>query len=337
MRKIRVGLNGFGRIGRAFTRISFGSENSYEVVAINTAKSKPEIMSHLLKYDSVYRRSDLDVAFTEKGLLINSKNVVCSNEKDPNLISWGSNDVDLVLDCSGAFKTEDELSLHLRDSVKRVVISAPSSDPKIPHIVLGVNSDGFDFSQKIISNASCTTNCIAPMLWVLEKELGIENCFFVTNHAYTSSQALLDEASKNPQRSRAAALNIIPTTTGAASAVSKIIPSLTSKIAGDALRVPVPVGSITQVYANLHHSTNSEDLNSLYKKYSKGLLSEILAYEDTPLVSSDYIGSSFSVVIDGNYTKVISESFVSVTGWYDNEWGYSSRLVDLVNILAQKI
>lgn len=337
MKKIRVGLNGFGRIGRAFTRMSFGSENSYEIVAINTAKSKPEIMSHLLKYDSIYHKSALDISFSEKQMVINGQNIVCSNEKDPKLISWGNSDVDLVLDCSGAFKTEEELSCHLHGAVKRVLISAPTNDPKVPHIVLGVNSQDFDFSQKIISNASCTTNCIAPMLWVLERELGIENCFFVTNHAYTSSQALLDEASKTPQRSRAAALNIIPTTTGAASAVSKVIPSLASKIAGDALRVPVPVGSITQIYANLKNSVSNEELNSLYKKYSRGLLLDILAYEEVPLVSSDYIGSTFSVVIDGNYTKVINGRFVSVTGWYDNEWGYSSRLVDLVNILAQKI
>ena len=337
MRKIRIGLNGFGRIGRAFTRISFGGENNYEIVAINTAKSKPEIMSHLLQYDSVYHRSGLEVSFSEKQMLINGKSVDCSNEKDPKLISWGNNDIDLVLDCSGAFKTEEDLSSHLRGSVKRVLISAPTNDPKVPHIVLGVNSQDFDFSQKIISNASCTTNCVAPMLWVLERELGVENCFFVTNHAYTSSQVLLDEASKNPQRSRAAALNIIPTTTGAAQAVSKVIPSLSSKIAGDALRVPVPVGSITQVYANLKHSTSVEELNSLYKKYSMESLLGILAFEEVPLVSSDYIGSPFSVVIDSNYTKVVNENFVSMTGWYDNEWGYSSRLVDLVNILAQKI
>jgi len=335
MQRIRVGLNGFGRIGRAFARIvASQTSGQIELVAINTASSKPEMLAHLLKYDSVYRTFPKKVYSQEKAIVVDGQTIACYNERDPALIPWNDHKVDVVIDCTGVFKTTEDLLKHKRGSVKKVILSAPAKDDT-PHIVLGVNDEDFDFAKTdVISNASCTTNCAAPMFKVLQDSFGIESGFLTTTHAYTSSQMILDNASSEYTRSRAAGLSIIPTTTGAAKAVIKTIPELEGKIDGMALRVPVPVGSFTDISCQLSKKTTVEEIHKAFELAAQEKMVGILAVEKIALVSSDYIGSPFSCTIDTNYTKVINGTFVKVFGWYDNEWGYSNRLFDLVAKLS---
>lgn len=337
MKRIRVGINGFGRIGRAFTRIAT-SRNSFDIVAINTGKTTPDMLAYLLQYDSVYRTFDKKVTVTENGISIDSHIIQSYNIRDPKEIPWGKHDVDIVVDCTGAFKTREDLGKHIKDSVKKVLLTAPTKDDTIPMIVLGVNEDQLDFAQNdIISNASCTTNCAAPLFKVLHNAFGIKSGFLTTTHAYTSSQALLDNTGKTKAMSRAAALSIIPSTTGAAKAVASIIPALKGKVDGMAMRVPTPTGSFTDVSAVVAKKTTAEEINSLFKKESETTMKGILGYATEALVSADYIGSSYSSIFDSNYTKVIDDTLVKIFSWYDNEWGYSTRLVDVVERLTQHV
>ncbi len=337
MKKIKVGLNGFGRIGRAFTRIAF-QRNSFEIVAVNTRKTPPKMLAYLLKYDSVYKSFNQAVSYDEEGIIVNNNKIYANQISNPEEIPWEKYDVDLVLEATGAFTKMDDLKKHLKGTVKKVILSAPSKDEETPHVVLGVNEDQCDLpNSPIISNASCTTNSASPLFLVLDKNFKILKGFLTTIHAYTSSQKLLDDSAKKFTRARAAALNIIPTTTGAAKAVVKTLPHLKGKIDGMAVRVPVPTGSFTQISALVEKPTSVEKVNQALKQGSETYLKGILGYEEMPLVSSDHIGSSCSSIFDPNYTKVIDNNLIQIFSWYDNEWGYSERLADLVEKMSQHI
>lgn len=337
MKKIKVGLNGFGRIGRAFTRIAMARGN-FEIVAINTRKTPTDMMGYLLQYDSVYRKYSQEVKVEADGLSIGGKKVVTLLNDKPENIPWEKYGVEVVVDATGAFTNQPDLVRHMKGTVKKVVLSAPAKDEETPFVVLGVNDDKFDFkSAKAISMASCTTNCSAPMFKVLNDNLKVVTGFLTTTHAITISQSLLDDAGKKPGTSRAAFTNIIPSTTGAAKAVARVIPDLKGKVDGMSLRVPVPTGSITDISAIVEKPTTVEEVNKLFKDASEGSMKGILGYEDKILVSSDYIGSPYSCIFDANYTKVIGGTLVKVFGWYDNEWGYSTRLVDFVERLSEYV
>ena len=336
MKKLKIGLNGFGRIGRAFTRILLDKDIA-EIAAINTGKSTPEMLAYLLKYDSVYRKYEKDISYGENFISINGQKITTYNIKEPENIPWENHDVDVVIDCTGKFTDRENLQKHIKGSVKKVVLSAPSKDDSILTVVMGVNDKAFDFKNTdIISNASCTTNCAAPMFKILNENLKIISGFLTTVHAYTATQELLDNASKEFERSRAAAINTIPSTTGAAKTVAKVVPELMGKIDGMAMRVPVPTGSITDISCLVEKNTTAEEINSLFKMYSvNDDMKNILGYETDVLVSSDYIKNPMSCIFDPNYTKVINGNFVKIFGWYDNEWGYSNRLVDVVERISQ--
>lgn len=331
MAKLKVGLNGFGRIGRAVARIAEGND-SFEIVHINTRKTPNKTLAYLLKYDSIYRTFNKEVKATEDGIEINGRTITTSLSAEPSQIPWGNAEVQVVIDATGVFVTKPELSKHLRDTVKKVILTAPAKDAETFHIVLGVNE--LDQNENVISNASCTTNCAAPLFSVLHNNFKIVRGYLTTVHAYTITQSLLDDSAKSPDRGRAAALNIIPSTTGAAKAVGQVIPELKGKMNGISLRVPVPTGSFVDIAAVVEKETTPEEINSLFKKESEGAMKGIIGYAEDVIVSSDIIGSTYSSIFDPNYTDVIDGTFVKVYGWYDNEWGYSSRLVDLVEKLS---
>lgn len=334
MKKLRVGLNGFGRIGRAFTRIAL-ERDSFDIVAINTRKTGTDMMAYLLQYDSVYRKFSKKVEKSGNTLMIEGKNIASLQSAEPGTIPWEQYQVDVVVDATGAFTKKEDLVKHLRGSVKKVVLTAPAKDEEIPHVVLGVNDNGFDFAgNSIFSNASCTTNCASPLFKVIDDHFKIVSGFLTTAHAYTLTQSLLDDAGKNVERSRAAALNIIPSTTGAAKAVVKTLPHLKGKIDGMAIRVPVPVVSFTDISAIVEKPTTVEEVQAAFKQASETTMKGMLSYSDEILVSSDFIGSPYSAIFDANYTKVVNGNLVKVFGWYDNEWGYSTRLVDFVEKLS---
>ncbi len=334
MKRLKVGLNGFGRIGRAFARIAL-QRNSFDIAVINTRKSANKIMAYLLQYDSVYRKFSMSVKEETDGISIDGKKIPTTLGDDPSLIPWEKSEVDVVVDATGAFETSPDLKNHLHGTVKRVILTAPSKDEETPHILLGVNDSNFDFkNNSVVSNCSCTTNSASPLFKVLDDNFKIVSGFLTTSHAYTQTQPLLDDAGKSPDRSRAAGLNIVPTTTGAAKAVVKTLPQLKGKIDGMAIRVPVPTVSFSDVSALVEKPTTVEEVNQKFKEASETTMKGILAYETQVLVSSDYIGSPYSCIFDANYTKVINGNFIKVFGWYDNEWGYSTRLVDLVEKMS---
>lgn len=330
MKRIKVGLNGFGRIGRAFTRIAL-KKDLFDLVAINTRKTSNEMLAYLLQYDSVYRRFGMEVKAETDGILVNDKKIFTSLSSSPETIPWEKYQVDVVVDATGAFTKKLDLEKHLKGSVKKVILTAPSKDEETPHVVLGVNDDKIDWEKEtVISNASCTTNCAAPMFKVLNDNFKIISGFLTTIHAVTMTQSMLDDTGKNIERSRAAFLNIIPSTSGAAKAVIKTLPELKGKIEVGAIRVPVPTGSLSDVSVYVEKKTSVEEVNTAFKKAAEKEMKGIVQYQEEVLVSSDYIGSPYSCIFDANYTKVIDGNFVKVFGWYDNEWGYSCRLVDLV-------
>lgn len=337
MRQVRVGLNGFGRIGRAIARIA-ASKGHMNIEAINTSSTIPEQLAFTLQYDSVYRTFGKKVEAHKDGITIDSKKVKAYNFRDPSEIPWDDHNIDVVIDCTGVFKDREGLSKHLRGSVKKVIMTAPSKDETIKHVVMGVNSDSFDFAgADIISNASCTTNCAAVMTHVLHSVYGIESGFLTTVHSYTSSQSLVDDKADKPTRGRAAALSIIPTTTGASDAVCMVTGLDQMQLGAGALRVPTPVGSITDMVCLLKKETSVKELNKVFKEHAEGKMKDVLAYTDVPLVSADYVGSPFSCTYDANYTSVVQGKHVKIFGWYDNEWGYSNRVVDLVARLGEML
>lgn len=331
---MKIGLNGFGRIGRAFTRIAL--KRGLDIAVINTRKTFNSMMKYLLQYDSVYRKFEMEVKEEADGISVNGKKIITTQNPEPENIPWDKYQVDVVVDATGAFTKKVDLEKHLKGSVKKVVLTAPAKDEETPFVVLGVNDDKFDFEKNnIISMASCTTNCSAPMFKILNDNFKVITGFLTTTHAVTASQSMLDEASKKEDRARAAMINIVPSTTGAAKAVAKVIPELKGKVDGMSLRVPVPTGSITDISAVVEKQTTAEEVNQLFKTASETSMKGILAYEENIIVSSDIIGSSYSCIFSPQYTKVIGGNLIKIFGWYDNEWGYSTRLVDLVQKLEK--
>lgn len=341
MAKIRVAINGFGRIGRGVFRYIVQYHPEIEVVAINDL-GDPQTLCHLLKYDSIYGMFKKPARVKENYLLLDGhkdgEKVLLLSEKDPEKLPWKDLDVDIVLECTGVFTDFENSQKHLKAGAKKVIISAPSKNPeKIPSIVLGVNEDQLDLKYDIFDMGSCTTNCLAPIVKVLHEKFGIERGFMSTVHAYTNDQRILDLPHKDLRRARAAALNIIPTTTGAARAIGNVIPELKGKLDGIAFRVPVPTVSVLDLICILKTKTSKEEVNFVLRDASqKERLKGILGVEDAPLVSSDYIGNTFSAVVDAPLTMAI-ENLVKIVAWYDNEAGYSKRLAEFAELLGKKL
>jgi glyceraldehyde 3-phosphate dehydrogenase len=332
----RIGINGFGRIGRNFYRALASKGADLELVAINDLGDAPT-MAHLLKYDSVFGRFDKEVKVNDTGFSIEGQDIRLVSERDPADLPWGDLGVDIVIESTGFFTKRADASKHIDGGAKKVIISAPAKDEDVT-IVMGVNHDAYDSSKhSIISNASCTTNCVVPLAKVLQDKWGIEKGFMTTCHAYTNDQNTLDLARDDLRRARAAAINIIPTTTGAAKAASLAMPELKGKLDGLALRVPVPDGSITDIVAVVGSETNKEEVNDAYREAAQSAgMKGILKYTEDPIVSSDVVGDSHSCIVDGQSTMV-NGNMVKVLGWYDNEWGYSNRLVDVTELVASKL
>ncbi len=324
---VRVAINGFGRIGKLVLRNGI-SEKGLEWV-INHPKGIESAMQ-VFKYDSVYGKYPGTIATKGNNLVIDGKTVrVISTKDTPDKLPWKSLKIDVVVESTGVFRGKEDAGGHILAGAKKVIISAPAKGD-IESFVLGVNTDKLNKSEAVIDNASCTTNCLMPVLKVLNDKFGIRRGFMTTIHAYTADQNLVDGAHEDPRRARAAALNIIPTKTGASEAAAKVIPSLKGKIDGKAIRVPVPVGSLIDVTAELEKSTTVDEINSEMKKASLGSLKGILGYTDEPIVSSDIVGDKRSSIFDSKLTKVIGGNLVQVVSWYDNEMGYSQRIVDLI-------
>lgn len=337
MKRIKVGVNGFGRIGRAFTRIAL-LRDSFDLVAINTRHKDPVMSAYMLQHDSVYRTYQKHIGSNDHALVVDGKEIQMLESADPASIPWEQQGVDVVVDATGAFTKMEDLKKHMHGSVKKVILTAPSKDDETPHLVLGVNDKDFDFNScDVVSNCSCTTNCASPMFKVLHDNFKVQSGFLTTVHAFTQTQSLLDDTQKEIERSRSAVLNVVPSTTGAAKAVVKTIPELTGKIDGMAMRVPVPVGSFTDITAIVEGNPTVEQVNEAFKRASENEMKGYLGYETDVLVSSDYIGNPNSCTFDANYTKVINGNMVKIFGWYDNEWGYSSRLVDLVERISDSV
>ena len=332
---LKVGVNGFGRIGRNFLRASLESGADFEIVGINDLTDNATL-AHLLKYDSILGRLSQTVTHTESSITVGGKTIAVSAERDPANIPWGKLGVDVVVESTGIFTKAADAKKHITAGAKKVIISAPATDEDIT-IVMGVNHDKYDSARhNIISNASCTTNCLAPMAKVLNDEFGIVRGLMTTIHAYTNDQVILDFPHKDLRRSRAAALSIIPTSTGAAKAISLVLPELKGKLDGYALRVPVPTGSATDLTVELAKEVSVSEINSALKKASEGSLKGYLTYTEDPIVSADIVTDPSSCIFDAGLTKVIGTT-AKVVGWYDNEWGYSNRLVDLIKYIGKTI
>jgi glyceraldehyde 3-phosphate dehydrogenase len=330
MKKTRIAINGFGRIGRVFLRNCI-NEADIEIVAINDITST-ETLAHLLKYDSVHRVFKGEIKVQNHNLVVNGKAIRVVSAKDPAQLPWKELDIDIVIESTGLFLDKEGAKKHLQSGAKKVILSAPPKDDEIKTIVLGVNDHILKKEDTIISNASCTTNCAAPMLKVLE-EFGIEQAYITTVHSYTNDQRIHDAPHKDLRRARAAAVSIIPTSTGAAKAIGKIFPHLEGKIGGCGMRVPVPDGSLTDITCVLTRTPSVEEINKAFKNAARGSLKGILEYTEDPIVSVDVIGNAHSVLYDAEFTSVVG-NLVKIIGWYDNEWGYSNRLVDLVKKIA---
>jgi glyceraldehyde 3-phosphate dehydrogenase len=329
---IRVGVNGFGRIGRNFFRAVLASGADVEIVAFNDLGDLNTI-ANLLKYDSILGRLPYEVKIGDGELTVNGKTIKAFSERDPKNLPWGEVGADVVIESTGFFTDGTKASAHLEGGAKKVIISAPAKNEDVT-IVMGVNHDSYDAEKhNIISNASCTTNCLAPMAKVLNESVGIEKGLMTTIHAYTQDQNLQDGPHSDPRRARAAALNVVPTTTGAAKAVGVVLPELNGKLDGYSLRVPVPTGSITDLTFEASREVTAEEVNAALKAAAEGPLKGILYYTEDPIVSKDIEGDPHSCIIDGLLTKVIGNQ-VKVFGWYDNEWGFSNRLVDLVKLVG---
>ncbi len=336
---MRIAINGFGRIGRTFFRAALKDEEfmkNFEIVAINDLTS-PKNLAYLLKYDSVHKIFDADISWKENSLVVNGKEIKILTETEPSKLPWKDMEIDFVLESTGKFTSREGAEKHLNAGAKKVVISAPAKNPDVT-IVPGVNEKVYDKEKhSIISMASCTTNCLAPMVKVLMENFGVKRGFMTTCHAYTNDQRILDLPHEDFRRGRAASLSIIPTTTGAARAIGMVIPELAGKLDGIALRVPVPDASITDLVAELEKEVTKEEVNTAFKNAAENDLKGILQYTEDPIVSVDIIGNPHSCIIDGLSTMVLGEksNMVKVFGWYDNEWGYSCRLVDLFKIISR--
>ncbi len=333
---VKVGINGFGRIGRNLFRAAKRAGKDWDFVAVNDI-TDARTLAHLLKYDSVLGRFDGDVGLSENGIRVNGDELRVLAVRDPAELPWKELGAQIVIESTGLFTDRDKADKHIEAGAEKVIISAPAKGEDLT-VVLGVNDDAYDPTQhNVISNASCTTNCVAPMAKVLDDAFGIEQAFMTTIHAYTNDQQILDLPHPDLRRARAAAVNIIPTTTGAAKATGLVLPHLKGKLDGLAMRVPVPDGSVTDLVANLRREVTIEEVNAAYSTAaSSGPLAGKLVYTEDPIVSSDIVGSPASCTFDASATMVMGD-VAKVIGWYDNEWGYSNRLADLVDLVAARL
>ncbi|MFJ2781886.1 MULTISPECIES: type I glyceraldehyde-3-phosphate dehydrogenase [unclassified Kitasatospora] len=332
---IRVGINGFGRIGRNFFRAVQAQGADIEIVGVNDL-TDTKTLAHLLKYDSILGTFPGEVSHTENSITVNGKTFKVIAERDPANLPWGELGVDIVIESTGIFTKAEAAKKHVTAGAKKVIISAPATDEDVT-IVMGVNDEKYDAAKHtVISNASCTTNCVAPLAKVLNENFGIVKGLMTTVHAYTNDQVTLDFPHKDLRRARAAALNIIPTSTGAAKATALVLPELKGKLDGTSLRVPVPTGSITDLVVTLEREVTVAEVNEAFQKASEGSLKGILQYTEDPIVSSDIVNSPFSTIFDSLMTMVQGNQ-VKVFGWYDNEWGYSNRLVNLTTLVGGQL
>ncbi|RMB63902.1 type I glyceraldehyde-3-phosphate dehydrogenase [Dokdonia sinensis] len=333
MEKIRIGINGFGRIGRTVFKL-IATHPNMEVVAINDL-AQAETLAHLLKYDSIHGIYEGEVRFRESAIIHNNIEIPLYDEPDISKLSWKSVTPDIVLECTGKFKTRIKLEHHIKNGAKKVILSVPPEDDTVPMVVLGVNEQILSPSDLIVSNASCTTNNAAPMIKIIDELCGIEQAYITTIHSYTTDQSLHDQPHRDLRRARAASQSIIPTTTGAAKALTHIFPQFSDVIGGCGIRVPVPNGSLTDVTLNVKRDTSIMEINNAFAKAAKTDFLNILEYTDLPLVSIDMIGNTHSCIFDSQMTSVVGK-MVKIIGWYDNEMGYSSRLVDLICFISKK-
>lgn len=328
----KIGISGFGRIGRLVARAAI-MDPEVELVAINST-ADPENTARLFKYDSTHGTFEGEVSFDDSHLIVNGKAIPLFSDRDPKNLKWEKYGVEIVIDSTGAFRTIDTAGAHLGETVKKVIITAPSPDAQM--IVMGVNQDAYDPSQPVVSNASCTTNCLAPVTKVIHENFTIQAAAMTTVHAFTNDQNNLDNRHKDPRRARGCTQSIVPTSTGAAKAMGKVIPALNGKMNGFALRVPTPNVSLVDVVFELEESPTVEEVNALLKAASEGELKGILGFSDEPLVSIDYNGDSRSSIVDGLSTMKIGDNLIKIIAWYDNEWGYSVRCVDLAKFINEK-
>jgi glyceraldehyde 3-phosphate dehydrogenase (phosphorylating) len=331
---VKVGINGFGRIGRNLFRAAHESGSDLEFVAVNDLVDA-EMIAHLLKYDSILGRFPGEVAASDGGITVDGREIKVLNEKDPAALPWDDLGVEVVIESTGLFTNREGAEKHLEAGAKKVIISAPATDPDIT-VVLGVNFDSYDpENHNIISNASCTTNCLAPVAKVLNDTVGIERGLMTTIHAYTADQRLQDMPHKDYRRARAAAINLIPTSTGAAKAIGLVLPELQGKLNGMAIRAPVPTGSVVDLVCDVSRDTSAEEVNAAMKEAAAGPLEGILRYTEDPIVSTDIGTDPHSSIFDSEQTTVLDGTFVKVFSWYDNEWGYSKRCVELAEKVLQ--
>ncbi len=332
---IKVGINGFGRIGRNILRAAMQRGSGIDFVAVNDI-TNTGTLAHLLKYDSVLGNLEADIKAGENSITVDGDEFHVFSERDPGKIDWGSFGAEIVVESTGLFTKREDAAKHLHDSVKKVIISAPAKNEDVT-VVLGVNEEAYDPKEHhVISNASCTTNCLAPIAKVLHENFTIKKGLMTTIHSYTNDQHLLDLPHKDLRRARAAALSIIPTSTGAARAIGLVLPELKGRLDGFSLRVPTPTVSVVDLVAEVEKSTSKEEVNAVMKKAAEGSLKGILQYSEEPLVSVDFRGNSNSSILDAEYTNVMEGNMVKLLSWYDNEWGYSCRVVDLVRYVAEK-
>ena len=332
--KIKVGINGMGRIGRMIVRAIFENKNkNIEIKYINN-RTNSETCANLLKYDSIHGKFNAEINFDNEHIIINKNKISFGQETDLNNIDWNKFNVDYVFECTGKFNNKDKLLIHLKNGAKKVIVSAPCKNADRT-IVFGVNEKELKKGDKIISAASCTTNCLAPVANILNNNFHIEQGFMTTIHAFTSDQRILDNSHKDPRRARSASQSIVPTSTGASKAIGEIIPSLKGKLEGIAMRVPTPNVSAVDFVFESSKSVTGEDVNNALKEASLGSMKGIIKYGDEPLVSSDYAGTNESSIVDSDLTMCIGDNLVKVLAWYDNEWGYSQRVVDLAEIVAK--
>jgi glyceraldehyde 3-phosphate dehydrogenase len=333
---VKIGINGFGRIGRNYFRAALAKGSELDVVAVNDL-TDPKTLAHLLKYDTTNGRLDATVEVVGDTIIVNGKAIKVLAERDPANLPWAALGVDIVIESTGFFTKAEAARKHIAAGAKKVLVSAPATGDNVATIVLGVNEDIYDSAvHDVISNASCTTNCLAPLAKVFLDNFGIERGLMTTVHAYTADQNLQDGPHSDLRRARAAAANIIPTSTGAAKALGLVIPELVGKLDGYALRVPVPTGSITDLTVTASRPVTVAEVNAAYKAAAEGPLKGILSYTEDPIVSSDIVGDPHSSIFDAGLTKVIGDQ-VKVASWYDNEWGYSNRLVDLTEFVAERL
>ncbi len=336
MKKVRVAINGFGRIGRNALKVALG-RSDMEIVAINDL-TDPATLAHLLKYDSTYGVYERSVEAKQGALVIDDVAIKVLSQKDPAALPWRELDIDIVIESTGFFTKPEAARAHIEAGAKRVVLSGPAKGDGAETIVLGVNDEAIKHGSEIVSNASCTTNCIAPVMSVLESEFGVEKSMMTTIHSYTSTQKLLDAPAKNPRVARAAAENIIPTTTGASKATGLVLPSLKDNFDGLSIRVPSPVVSLSDITAVLKRDVTIEEVNAVFREQAKKpYFQGILGVTDEELVSSDFRGNSHSTIVDLPLTNVVAGNLVKVVAWYDNEWGYSNRLVELVADIGKTV